>query len=196
MHALIKISAAIDALNERVGRMAIWGVLLAVLVSAANAIMRKAFNVSSNAFLELQWYLFSVVVLLCAGYTLLRNEHVRIDVITGRLSKRAQNWIDVFGIVVFLLPMAILVIWLSWPVFVNAYVSGEHSNNAGGLIVWPARLLVPVGFVLLALQGCSELVKRVAFLRGLIDNPLEKERVLTPEEELAAEIKARAGIES
>lgn len=195
MKSLLKFSAFIDTQNERIGRIVIWAVLLAVLVSAANAIVRKAFNVSSNAFLELQWYLFSAIFLLCAGYTLLRNEHIRIDVITGRLSARTQNWIDVFGIIFFLLPMSVLVLWLSWPVFVSAWVSGEHSSSAGGLLVWPARLMVPVGFALLTLQGCSELIKRIAFLRGLIANPLEKERVPSPEEELVAEVKAHGGIE-
>ncbi len=195
MHALIKISAAIDTLNERVGRVAIWAILAAVLVSTLNAVVRKAFNVSSNAFLELQWYLFSATVLLCAGYTLLRNEHVRIDVIVGRFSKRVQNWIDVFGIVFFLLPMTCLVLWLSWPVFVSSFVSGEHSSSAGGLIVWPARLLVPLGFALLTLQGLSELIKRIAFLRGLIADPLEKERVPSAEAELLAEIRKPGGLE-
>ncbi len=195
MKSLLHFSAFIDTQNERIGRIVIWAVLLAVLVSAANAIVRKAFSMSSNAFLELQWYLFSAIFLLCAGYTLLRNEHVRIDVITGRLSARTQNWIDVFGIIFFLLPMSVLVLWLSWPVFVSAWVSGEHSSSAGGLLVWPARLMVPVGFALLTLQGCSELIKRIAFLRGLISNPLEKGRVPSPEEELVAEIKAHGGIE-
>jgi TRAP-type mannitol/chloroaromatic compound transport system permease small subunit len=155
--------------------------------------MRKAFDLSSNAFLEIQWYLFSAIFLLGASWTLLRNEHIRIDVISGRLSSRAQNWIDVFGIVFFLLPMAAIILWLSWPVFTLAYTSGEMSSNPGGLIRWPVRLLVPVGFFMLLLQGLSELVKRIAFLRGLIPNPLEKVKAPTPEEELAAAIKAAKG---
>jgi len=191
MKPLLKLSAHIDKLNERVGSLATWAVLAAVLVSALNAIVRKIFNTSSNAFLELQWYLFSAIFLLCAGYTLLRNEHVRIDIITSRLSPRAQNWIDIIGILIFLLPMAVLVVWLSWPSFMNAFNSGEHSNNAGGLLVWPVRLLVPVGFALLMLQGFSELIKRIAFLRGLIANPLEKTQARSAEEELALAIKSQ-----
>jgi len=163
-------------------------VLAAVIISAANAIVRKAFNVSSNSFLEIQWYLFSAIFLGCAGYTLLRNEHVRIDVIAGKLSKRAQTWIDIFGTIFFLLPMAVLIMWLSWPVFIEAYARQEVSTNAGGLIVWPARLLVPIGFFLLALQGLSELIKRIAFLQGLIPDPSEKLVVKTAEEQLAEDI--------
>jgi len=131
-------------------------------------------DIASNAWLELQWYLFAAVFLLCSGYTLRHNEHIRIDVVNSRFSTRTQMWIDIFGIIFFLLPMATIIMWLSWPIFVNAYESGEVSVNAGGLIRWPARLLVPVGFFLLSLQGLSELIKRIAFLRGLIPNPLEK----------------------
>jgi len=188
MSALLALSRLIDRLNERVGRSLYWLVLAAVIISAANAIVRKAFNVSSNSFLEIQWYLFSAIFLGCAGYTLLRNEHVRIDVIAGKLSKRAQTWIDIFGTIFFLLPMAVLIMWLSWPVFIEAYARQEVSTNAGGLIVWPARLLVPIGFFLLALQGLSELVKRIAFLQGLIPDPSEKLVVKTAEEQLAEDI--------
>ena len=188
MSALLALSRLIDRLNERVGRALYWLVLAAVIISAANAIVRKAFNVSSNSFLEIQWYLFSAIFLGCAGYTLLRNEHVRIDVIAGKLSKRAQTWIDIFGTIFFLLPMAVLIMWLSWPVFIEAYARQEVSTNAGGLIVWPARLLVPIGFFLLALQGLSELVKRIAFLQGLIPDPSEKLVVKTAEEQLAEDI--------
>jgi len=188
LSALLSISRLIDRFNEKVGHTFLWLVLATVLISAANAIVRKAFNYSSNAFLEIQWYLFSTIFLFLAGYTLLRNEHVRIDVIAGRLSKRAQTWIDIFGTVFFLLPMAILLAWLGWPVFVEALERHEVSTNAGGLIIWPARLLVPIGFVLLALQGISELIKRVAFLRGLIPDPSEKHGERTAEEELAEEI--------
>jgi len=186
---LLSLSRLIDALNNRVGHIVYWAILAAVLISAANALVRKIFNTSSNAFLEIQWYLFSAVFLLCAGYALLHNQHVRIDVVVGRFSKRTLAWIDVFGTILFLLPMAILILWLSWPVFVRAYVSGEVSTNAGGLILWPARLLVPIGFLLLVLQGLSELIKRLAFLSGNRPNPLEKERSPSAEEELAAEIK-------
>jgi TRAP-type mannitol/chloroaromatic compound transport system permease small subunit len=147
-----------------------------VLVSAANATSRYALNMASNAWLELQWYLFAVVFLLCAGYTLLHNEHIRIDVVSSHLPRRTQIWIDIFGILAFLLPMTLFIMWLSWPIFMNAWTSGEISGSAGGLIRWPARLLVPVGFFLLSLQGISELIKRVAYLRGLIPDPVEKHK--------------------
>ena len=188
MPLLLRISRLIDGLNERVGKAVYWLVLAMVLISAGNAIVRKIFNYSSNAFLEAQWYLFSAVFLLAAGYTLLRNEHVRIDVIAGRLSRRTQTWIDIFGTLFFLLPLAILLAWLAWPVFVEAYERQEVSTNAGGLIIWPARLLVPIGFALLVLQGISELIKRIAFLRGLIPDPTEKPHEKTAEEELAEQI--------
>ena len=177
MKPLLTLSRLIDALNERIGRLVYWLVLVMVLVSAANATSRYALDRASNAWLELQWYLFAAVFLLCAGYTLLHNEHIRIDVIAGRLSRRAQVWIDIFGTVFFLLPMAGFMVWLSWPIFMNAWNSNEISVNAGGLIRWPARALVPAGFFLLTLQGVSELIKRVAFLRGLIPDPLEKHEV-------------------
>jgi len=188
LSALLSLSRLIDRVNEKVGHVFLWLVLATVLISAANAVVRKIFNYSSNAFLEIQWYLFSTIFLFLAGYTLLRNEHVRIDVIAGRLSKRVQAWIDVLGTIFFLLPMAILLAWLGWPVFVEALERHEVSTNAGGLIIWPARLLVPIGFALLALQGISELIKRVAFLRGLIPDPSEKHGEKTAEEELAEEI--------
>jgi len=186
--SLLKLSRLIDRASERIGHTLYWLVLATVLISAANAVVRKAFNYSSNAFLEIQWYLFSAIFLFLAGYTLFRNEHVRIDVVAGRLSKRAQTWIDILGTVFFLLPMAILMAWLAWPVFVEALERHEVSTNAGGLIIWPARLLVPIGFVLLAIQGISELIKRVAFLRGLIPDPTEKHGEKTAEEQLAEEI--------
>ena len=193
MNALLSLSRAIDKLNERVGLTVSWLVLAAVLISAANAIVRKAFNVSSNSFLEIQWYLFSVVFLFCAGYTLLRNQHVRIDVIAGRLSPQAQAWIDILGTIFFLMPMALTIMWLSWPVFVQAYQRGEVSTNAGGLLIWPARLLVPIGFFLLVIQGFSELIKRVAFLKGLIPDPAQKQHEKSAEEELAEEILRQRG---
>ena len=188
MKPWLALSAAIDALTERIGRFVYWLILVVVLISAANAVVRKAFNYSSNAYLEIQWYLFSAIFLLGAGYTLLRNEHVRIDIISGRLSARTQNWIDVIGIVFFLFPMALVIGWLSWPLFLDSYVRNEVSTNAGGLTIWPARLLVPIGFALLFLQGISELVKRIAFLRGHIPNPLERHPAKSAEEELAEEI--------
>lgn len=174
MHALLRLSGLIDALTERVGRAARWLILVTVLISAGNATARYAFNASSNAWLEVQWYLFAAVFLLCAGYALKHQQHVRIDVISGRLSRRAQAWIEVFGTLVFLLPMAGLILALSWPVFVASWRSGEVSANANGLALWPARALVPAGFALLVLQGISELLKRIAFLRGLIPDPAQK----------------------
>ena len=193
MKGLLALSRAIDALNERVGHVVYWLVLIAVLVSATNAVVRKAFNMSSNSLLELQWYLFSAIFLFCAGYTLLKNQHVRIDVIAGRLSPRAQAWIDIIGTLFFLFPMAILIMVLSWPVFRLAYESHEVSTNAGGLILWPARLMVPIGFLLLVLQGLSELIKRIAFLRGLISDPSERPPEKTAEQELAEEILRQRG---
>jgi TRAP-type mannitol/chloroaromatic compound transport system permease small subunit len=190
---LLRLSGLIDALNERVGRLTYWLILVMVLVSAGNASVRYAFDRSSNAWLEIQWYLFSAVFLLGAGYTLLHNQHVRIDVISGRLSKRARAWIDVLGTLFFLLPMAIAIMWMSWPVFVQAYELHEESSNAGGLIVWPARLMVPIGFLLLVLQGISELIKRVAFLRGLIPDPSEKNEGPSLEEQLAEALRKERG---
>jgi TRAP-type mannitol/chloroaromatic compound transport system permease small subunit len=193
MRSLLKVSRLIDAINDRVGRTIYWLVLVAVLVSATNAIVRKVFNVSSNAFLELQWYLFSAIFLFCAGFTLLRNEHVRIDVIAGRLSPRAQAWIDVFGTIFFLMPMALLFLYLSWPIFVRTFTTGEISTNAGGLLLWPARLMVPVGFALLALQGVSELIKRVAFLAGAGPDPIKRHDPRAAEAQLVEEIRRMAG---
>jgi TRAP-type mannitol/chloroaromatic compound transport system permease small subunit len=190
---LLAVSRAIDAANERVGRIIYWLILAAVLLSAGNAIVRYAFNISSNGWLEIQWYLFSAVFLFGAGYTLLNNQHIRIDIVAGRLSKRTQAWIDILGTVFFLLPMALTIMWLSWPVFIDAYRSHEVSSNAGGLVVWPARLMVPAGFLLLVLQGFSELIKRVAFLRGLIPDPSEKHEGPSDEEQLAEEIRRQRG---
>lgn len=192
MKPLLSLSRLIDALSERVGRTIYWLVLAAVLISAANATVRKIFNMSSNAFLEIQWYLFAAVFLLCAGYTLLRNEHVRIDVVSHRLSKRKQMWIDIIGIVLFLFPLVIAMVALSLPFFYNAYVSNEMSSNAGGLVRWPVIILMPIGFALLGLQGISELIKRIAFLKGLIADPTAKGGEHSAEEELAAAIRAQA----
>ena len=188
MSFLLSVSRLIDRVSERIGHLVYWLILATVLISAANAVVRKAINYSSNSLLEIQWYLFSAIFLFLAGYTLMRNEHVRIDVIAHRLSKRTQTWIDIIGTVFFLFPMALLLMWLSWPVFIDAYERHEISTNAGGLIIWPARLLVPIGFALLMAQGVSELIKRFAFLRGLISDPSEKHVEKTAEEELAQEI--------
>lgn len=171
MRILLHLSRVIDRLNEAIGQTVYWLILAAVLVSAINAVVRYVFDTSSNAWLEWQWYLFSAVFLLGAGYTLQRNEHVRIDIIAGRLSKRAQAWIDLFGGVFFLLPISLIIMWLSWTPFVESYVRHEISGDAGGLIRWPVRLLVPVGFLLLSLQGVSEVIKRAAYLAGAIAEP-------------------------
>ena len=191
MDSLLKLSRRIDALTERVGKASTWIVLIVVLVSTANAALRYLANYSSNAFLEIQWYLFGLIFLASSGYTLLRNEHVRIDLLSSKLSKRGQTWIDIFGILFFLMPMAFAIMILSWPVFIHAFESSEMSNSAGGLIVWPARLMIPAGFALLILQGFSELIKRVGFLQGRCPDPTEKKNALSAEEELAAIIKAR-----
>ena len=193
MKALLKLSGLIDALNNLVGRLSYWLILVAVLISAGNAFMRYAFDRSSNAWLEIQWYLFSAVFLFCAGYALLHNQHVRIDVISSHLSKRGRAWIDILGTLFFLLPMAIAILWMSWPVFVQAWELNEISTNAGGLIVWPARLMLPVGFFLLILQGFSELIKRIAFLLGLIPDPTDKDEGPTLEEQLAEALRKERG---
>jgi TRAP-type mannitol/chloroaromatic compound transport system permease small subunit len=193
MNALLKLSQLIDSITEFVGKSIIWVVLVVTLISCGNALMRYTINYSSNAFLEIQWYLFAVIFLFGAGYTLKRNEHVRIDLIAGKFSERGQVWIDIFGIIFYLMPMAIAIMWMSWPVFLLAFNSNEMSSNAGGLIVWPARLMVPIGFFLLVMQGFSELIKKVGFLQGLCPNPTVKQHTLTPEEELALAIKAQKG---
>jgi TRAP-type mannitol/chloroaromatic compound transport system permease small subunit len=172
MKFLLKLSSLIDWINERVGHSLMWLVLAAVLISAGNAIVRKAFNMSSNALLEVQWYLFSAVFLLGAGYAFLKNVHVRIDFLSSRLTPKTRSWIDIIGIVIFLVPLCLLLISLSWPLFVGAWESGEMSQNAGGLIRWPVYALVPFGMSLLLFQGVSELIKRIAFLRDLIPDPL------------------------
>jgi len=192
MNALLKFSRFIDAVNSRVGGVVIWLVLAAVLISAGNAIVRKVFNTSSNALLEIQWYLFSAVFLLGAGYAFLKNAHVRIDFISNHLSARMRNWIDIVGIVVFLGPLCLILVTLSWPLFANAWTSGEMSQNAGGLIRWPAYLMIPVGIALLFIQAASELIKRFAFLRGLIPDPLGHGEEPSIEDELAREIEAHA----
>jgi TRAP-type mannitol/chloroaromatic compound transport system permease small subunit len=193
MKPLLAFSRAVDWLNEHVGKLTYWLILAAVLISTGNAVVRYSFNMSSNAWLEIQWYLFSFVFLFCAGYTLLHNQHVRIDIVTGGLSPRAKAWIDILGTVFFLLPMAITIMWLSWPVFTDAYRSHEISTNAGGLLIWPGRLMVPAGFLLLVLQGLSELIKRVAFLQGLIPDPADKDEGPTDEELLAEELRKQRG---
>lgn len=176
MKQLLGLSRMVDALSESVGKVVYWLILVSVIVSSGNATVRYIFDVSSNGWLELQWYLFSAVFLLCAGYTLLHNQHVRIDIIISRLTPRGRAWIDLFGTLFFLLPMAIIIMTLAWPVFVESFSRHEVSSDAGGLLRWPVKLLIPVGFFLLVLQGLSEIVKRIAFLMGLIPDPSEKVR--------------------
>ena len=167
---LLGISRLIDAVNERIGKITAWAIVVAVLVSAINAIIRKVFGTSSNAWLELQWYLFGAVFMLCASWTLKANEHIRIDIFSSRLTKRSRDRIDIFGHMFFLLPFVALMIYLSTPFFLRSYQSGEVSTNAGGLLIWPAKGLILLGFVLLAFQWFSELVKRIAIRRGeLVD---------------------------
>jgi TRAP-type mannitol/chloroaromatic compound transport system permease small subunit len=187
---LLKLSQLIDWLTERVGKGAFWLILIMTLISASNAVIRFTFNYSSNGLLEIQWYLFAAVFLLCSPYTLQKNEHVRIDVLSGKLSPRGLAVIDIIGTIFFLLPMVVLVLWLSLPLIAESYKINEHSANAGGLLRWPVKVLLPIGFTLLALQGISELIKRIAFLAGMINDPNNKEKGPTPEEELAAAIAA------
>lgn len=190
MPFLLQISRFIDGLNVRIGRGVMWLVLLAALISAGNALVRKTFSISSNAMLEVQWYLFAAIFMLAAGYTFLRNEHVRIDILSSRLSARAQNILDILGILFFLLPFAGLILWLSWPIVLNSIESGEMSPNYGGLIRWPVKLLLPLGLGLLILQACSELIKRLAFLSGHGPNPLLRRADGAGTEELVAAIKS------
>jgi len=190
MLPFLRLSGLIDRFTETAGKLLTWLILLTVLVSSINATVRKAFNVGSNAFLELQWYLFSAVFLMAAGYTLLRNEHVRIDVFTSRMSPQGRMWVDIFGLLFFLMPVCGLMVVLGWDQFLLAWHGNEMSSNAGGLIRWPAKLLIPVGFAMLIVQALSELIKRIAFLRGLIPDPTAKIAKRTAEEELAEAIRA------
>jgi TRAP-type mannitol/chloroaromatic compound transport system permease small subunit len=182
---LLALSRLIDRMSLWLGRWIAWLVLAAVLISAGNAIVRKLFDTSSNAYLEIQWYLFAAVFLLAAGYTMMRQEHVKIDVISGRFSKRTQIWIDIIGLTLFVLPLVYVVIKLSLPLAVRAYQMNEYSSNAGGLIRWPVFALLPLGFLLLGIQAVSELIKRFAFLKGLVPDPSLKSQGKTAEEELA-----------
>ncbi|NHC08028.1 TRAP-type mannitol/chloroaromatic compound transport system permease small subunit [Azonexus fungiphilus] len=190
MTLLLKLSQLIDWLNERVGKGAFWLVLIMTVISAGNASIRFVFDTSSNGLLEIQWYLFAAIFLLCAPYTLQKNEHVRIDVLSGKLSPRGLAVIDIIGTLFFLLPMVVAVLWLSLPLVAESYRIQEMSANAGGLIRWPVKILLPIGFTLLALQGLSELIKRIAFLAGRIEDPNSKPKGPTPEEQLAAAIAA------
>jgi TRAP-type mannitol/chloroaromatic compound transport system permease small subunit len=182
----MSLSRLIDSVNDKVAALASWAILLAVFICTVNALVRYFFNYSSNAWLEIQWYLFSAVFLLASAHTLRRDEHVRIDVIVGRFSKRTQVWIDLFGFILFLLPVCLLILWHGVPYAMDTIRSGEISGNAGGLIVWPARILIPIGFALLILQGLSEIIKRIAFLAGRIDGHEFARHVATPQDEIAA----------
>ncbi len=191
MATLLQLSRLIDRMSELIGKSVAWLVLAAVLISALNAAVRKAFNTSSNAYLEIQWYLFAAVFLLAAGYTMLRQEHVKIDVISGRFTKRTQIWIDIIGLAFFVLPLVYTVIHLSLPLVIRSYVMNEYSSNAGGLIRWPVFALLPLGFLLLGIQAISELIKRIAFLKGLVPDPTQKPQGKTAEEELADFLKQK-----
>jgi TRAP-type mannitol/chloroaromatic compound transport system permease small subunit len=192
MNLLLKYSKAVDWLNNQIGKYVIWLILGSTVISAVNAAVRKAFNVGSNAFLEIQWYLFAASFLIASAYTLLNGEHVKIDVISSRLSKRAQIWIDVVGFTCFLTPMCCAILWYGVPFFLKGFHTGEMSSNAGGLIRWPVYAMMPLGFTLLLLQGWSELIKRIAFLQGLIEDPTVKKVEKTAEEELAEAIRQLA----
>ena len=173
MRLLLSFSTLVDALNEKIGNVCNWLVLLACVVSAGNAMVRYAYDTSSNAWLEIQWYMFAVIVMFGASYTMKRNEHVRVDLLYMNLGRRGQLWIDILGTLIFLLPTCTILAWLSWPFFMQSFNVNEGSSNAGGLLRWPIKLVLPVGFALVALQGLSELIKRVAFLNGYAVDSLE-----------------------
>jgi len=168
--AFLQLSRAIDAINERIGKITAWAIVVAIVVSSVNAIIRRVFGVSSNAWLELQWYLFGAVFMLCAAWTLKVNEHIRIDIVSSRLSKRGRDIIDLIGHLFFLLPFLAVMLYLSVPYFSKSYASGEVSSNAGGLLIWPAKGLILLGFIVLFFQWVSELIKRIAIMQGkLVD---------------------------
>ena len=191
MNGLLKFSRGVDGLNTVVGKATMWLILATTIISAGNAIVRKVFNTSSNSLLEIQWYLFAAVFLLGAGYGFLKNSHVRIDFISSKLSFRARNWIDVLGIVLVLFPFCAIIISLVWPFFMQAFTSGEMSQNAGGLIRWPAYVLIPIGFALLMLQGVSELIKRIAFLTGNGPDVLESDDAKSDDQKKLEELEAQ-----
>lgn len=180
MSFLLSLSKCIDAFNERIGLAISWALLVAVLICAGNALVRYLLNTSSNAWLEIQWYLFGAIFLLASSYTLKRNEHVRIDVLVGRFSKRTQAWVDIFGFVLFMLPATLLILYFSVPYALESISNQEVSSNAGGLIIWPAKVLIPIGFLMLTLQGISELIKRIGFLQGRVDASVFEKQGPTP----------------
>ena len=191
MTPLLSLSRLIDKISTGVGKLTMWLILVTTLISAGNALMRKMFNISSNSMLEIQWYLFAAVFMLGAGYGLLKNSHVRIDFISSKLSHRTRNWIDVIGILVVLIPFCVIMLRLGWPFFTQALASGEMSQNAGGLMRWPAYVLIPAGFALLMLQGISELIKRVAFLTGKGPDVLEGEDAKSDDQKKLEELEAQ-----
>ncbi len=182
----LSLARLIDKANEKIATGVSWALLAAVVICTGNALVRYIFNTSSNGWLEIQWYLFAAVFMLASANTLKRDEHVRIDVVVGRFSRRTQVWIDLIGYTLFLLPVSLLIVYFAFPYAVLSVQSGEMSSNAGGLIVWPAKVLIPIGFILLILQGLSEIIKRIAFLAGRIDASEFSRHVATPEEEIAA----------
>jgi len=189
--ALLRLSAGIDWFCKVIGKGVAWLILAAVLVSAGNAVIRKAFDTSSNAWLELQWYLFGAVFLLGAAYTLQRNEHIRIDIVSAKLSKRGRDWIDLLGHLLFLLPFVLLMIWLLIPYVANSARIGEVSSNAGGLVIWPAKAMILAGFVLLLMQAISEVIKRAAVIAGAIDDPTPRHDAHPAVEQQAAALETR-----
>lgn len=196
MRLLLALSRYIDAVNTFVGRHIAWLILIVVLVSAGNALSRKFLSASSNAWLELQWYLFGALFLLASGYALLRNDHVRVDVLAQRLSKRTQIGIEIFGVLFFLLPACGLIMWHGWPMFWESFVSNEQSSNSGGLVRWPVKLLVPVGFSLLIAAALSHLIKCIAYLRGMAPDPTRRGGGKSPEQALAEDIARLAASDS
>ena len=192
MAPFLPLSRFIDAISIGLGKFVMWLILAATAISAGNALMRKTFNIGSNAYLEIQWYLFAAVFMLGVGYVMLKNAHVRIDFVATHLSKRANATIDAIGIVMFTIPLAIIMVNLGWPIFARAFMSGEMSQNSGGLIRWPVVMLVPLGFALLIMQAISELIKRLAFLTGDLAEPFSLEHEKSAEEMLAEELAAEA----
>jgi TRAP-type mannitol/chloroaromatic compound transport system permease small subunit len=192
VQALLKLSGLIDRVNLLFGKAIMWLVLAAVLISAGNAIVRKALNIGSNAWLEIQWYLFAAVFMLGVGYVMLKNAHVRIDFVSSKLSARTNAIIDAIGIVIFTIPLSIIMLWLGWPLFERAWTTGEMSENAGGLVRWPVLALLPAGFVILLAQACSELIKRIAFLRGHLAEPFTRFETRSEEELIAEELAKEA----
>ena len=196
IQAALKLSRVIDAVNDRIGRWSMWMILAMTLLSAGNAVIRKAFDYSSNALLEAQWYMFSAVFLLCAGHALLHNEHIRIDLLSSRYDPRTRAWMELLGTLVFLFPVVGLVLWLGVPYFLNSLRAGDVSANPGGLILWPAKMLLPLGFALLWLQGVSQAIKQIGFLCGASPDPTHKGEEISAEQALIDELRRREQVEA